>query len=59
MKITKVEDNFVVQMYDNGYMIEFSGIDDKSEWKRSKIIANTDEELIALVKMILSLPKVN
>ncbi len=59
MKIAKVEDNFVVQMYDNGYMVEVSGLDDTGEWKRSKIIANTDEELIALVKNILSTPKVN
>ena len=49
-KLTKVNENFTINMYDNGYMIEVSGRDDEDNWKTSKIIVDTVEELLVLVR---------
>ena len=38
-KLTKVNENFTINMYDNGYMIEVSGRDDEDNWKTSKIMS--------------------
>ena len=46
----KVNENFSINMYDNGYMIEVSGRDDEDNWKTSKIIVDTVEELLVLVR---------
>ena len=44
-------------MYDNGYMIEVNGRDHDDEWKTAKIIVGTDDELLALVKEAINLPR--
>ena len=49
-KLVKVNENFSINMYDNGYMIEVSGRDDEDNWKTSKIIVDTVEELLVLVR---------
>ena len=49
-KMIKVNDNFTVNMYDNGYMIEVGGRDDEDNWKTSKIIVDTVDELLVLVR---------
>ena len=49
-KMVKVNENFSINMYDNGYMIEVSGRDDEDNWKTSKIIVDTVEELLVLVR---------
>ena len=49
-KLTKVNENFTINMYDNGYMIEVSGRDDEDNWKTSKIIVDTVDELLVLVR---------
>ena len=49
-KLAKVNDSFTVNRYDNGYMVEVGGRDDEGEWANSKIICNTEEDLIAVVK---------
>ena len=49
-KLVKVNENFTINMYDNGYMIEVSGRDDEDNWKTSKIIVDTVEELLVLVR---------
>jgi hypothetical protein len=56
-KLKTVNENFSVNMYDNGYMIEVGGRDEDNEWKTSKIIVSTVEELIDLVKEATSLPR--
>ena len=40
-KLTKVNENFTINMYDNGYMIEVGGRDDEDNWKTAKIIVDT------------------
>ena len=49
-KLTKVNDSFTVNRYDNGWMVEVSGRDKKEDWKNAKILCNTEEELIQLIK---------
>jgi len=49
-KLTKVNENFTINMYDNGYMIEVGGRDDEDNWKTAKIIVDTVEELLLLVR---------
>jgi len=48
-KLAKVNDNFTVNMYDNGFMVEIGGRDSDDEWKTAKIICNTLEDLIAVI----------
>jgi len=48
-KLAKVNDNFTVNMYDNGFMVEIGGRDHDDEWKTAKIICNTLEDLIAVI----------
>jgi hypothetical protein len=48
-KLTKINDNFTVNMYDNGFMVEVSGRDSADEWKSAKILCNTLEDLIAVI----------
>lgn len=48
-KLAKVNDNFTVYMYDNGYMIEVSGQDGEENWESAKIMCSTVDELTALV----------
>lgn len=49
-KLVKVGESFTVNMYDNGFMVEFSGRDKKEDWKSSKILVSSVDELIALIK---------
>jgi hypothetical protein len=54
-KLAKVNESFTVYRYDNGFMIEISGKDHSDEWKTSKLMCSTEEELIALVKDAISI----
>ena len=56
-KLIKVNEAFTINMYDNGFMIEVGGRDDNDEWKNTKIIVSTVEELVELVKEAVSLPR--
>jgi hypothetical protein len=49
-KLAKINENYTVNMYDNGYMFEVSGRDKKGEYKSAKIMCTTTEQLIELVK---------
>jgi hypothetical protein len=55
--LSKVEEDFRVNMYSNGYMLEVSGRDSKDEWASAKIICNNVEELITLIKETTTLPR--
>lgn len=56
-KLTKVNESFTINRYDNGFMIEVGGRDDNDDWKTSKIIVATEDELIELVREAVNLPK--
>lgn len=49
-KLDKVNDNFSVQIYDNGFMIEIAGRDHEDNWASAKIMTNDIQELIVLIK---------
>jgi len=48
-KLTSVNDQFTVNMYDNGFMFEISGRDDEDEYQTVKILCNTVDEITALI----------
>jgi hypothetical protein len=54
-KLAKVNESFTVYRYDNGFMIEVSGKDHNDDWKTSKLLCSTEEELIELVKETISI----
>jgi hypothetical protein len=49
-KLYKVSESFTVNRYDNGWMVEISGRDKDNDYKTSKILCNTEDELLALIK---------
>ena len=54
-KLTKVNESFTVNRYDNGFMIEVSGRDTDNDWKTCKIMCSTDAELFEVIKEALSM----
>jgi len=55
-KLTKVNESFTINRYDNGFMIEVGGRNEDDDWKTAKVIVGTEEELIELIQETLSLP---
>ena len=49
-KLSKVNENISINRYDNGWMVEVGGRDDENDWKTAKILCNTEEEMIAVVR---------
>ena len=49
-KLAKVNESMTINRYDNGWMVEVGGRDDDNEWKNCKIVCNTEEEVLAVVK---------
>jgi hypothetical protein len=49
-KLAKVNENYNVYMYDNGYMFEISGKDAEGDWKTAKIMCATIDQLVELVR---------
>lgn len=49
-KLTKVNESITINRYDNGWMIEVSGRDKKEDWKTAKLMCNTEEDVVALIR---------
>ena len=49
-KLSKVNESITVNRYDNGFMVEVGGRDGENDWKTAKVLCNTEEEMIAVVK---------
>ena len=49
-KLSKVNESITINRYDNGWMIEIGGRDKNEDWKTAKIMCNTEDELISVVK---------
>jgi len=49
-KLAKVNENISINRYDNGFMVEVGGRDDENDWKTAKVLCNTEEEMIAVIK---------
>jgi hypothetical protein len=56
-KLTKVNESFTINMYDNGYMVEVGGRDDEGDWKTSKIVCATLDQVIDIVREVDTLPR--
>ena len=48
-KLSKVSDNFTVNMYDNGFMLAIDGRDKMEDWANARILCSSIEELVALI----------
>jgi hypothetical protein len=55
VNLSKVGESITFYRYDNGFMIEISGRNKKEEWKTQKILCNTEDELLALIKEVNTL----
>ena len=49
-KLTKVNESITINRYDNGWMIEVSGRDKKEDWKTAKLMCNTEDEVVAVIR---------
>ena len=61
-KLATVNENFTINMYDNGYMLEIGGRGyahehEDAEWAGAKIIVSTVEDLCDLIKEVTQLPR--
>ena len=54
-KLTKVNESFTVNRYDNGFMIEVGGRDKADDWKTAKVMCSSEDELFAVIKEALAL----
>lgn len=54
-KLTKVNESFTINRYDNGYMLEISGRNKKGDYQTAKIMVATPDELVVLVREALDL----
>jgi hypothetical protein len=54
-KLDKVNEDFTVNRYDNGFMIQVGGRDAEGDWKTAKVLCNTEEELFEVIKEALSM----
>ena len=55
-KLTKVNDSFTVNRYDNGWMLEIGGADKKGDWQTTKTLCNSEAEVIDLIKEYNTIP---
>jgi hypothetical protein len=49
-KLNKVSESITINRYDNGWMIEVSGRDKKEDWKTAKLMCNTEDEVVTVVR---------
>ena len=49
-KLTKINESYTVYRYDNGFMIEAGGRNKKGDYVTAKILCNTLDEVLILVK---------
>lgn len=49
-KLAKVNESITINRYDNGWMVEIGGRNKKEDWANSKIVCNTEAEVIELIK---------
>lgn len=48
-KLTKVDDDMTIRMYDNGFLFEMNGRDDNDDWAGVKILCNDIKEVQELI----------
>lgn len=48
-KLSKIDDDMTIRMYDNGYLFEVNGRDDNDDWAGVKILCNDLDQVVALI----------
>lgn len=56
-KLSKVNEAFTINMYDNGFMFEISGRDKNNDYKTVKIMVNDVAQLSALVQEVTEMER--
>jgi hypothetical protein len=56
-KLTKVNESFTINMYDNGFMVEAGGRNKKGDYVTAKILCNTLDEVLSLVREACEMDK--
>ena len=56
-KLTTVNDNFSITMYDNGFLIDIGGKSEDDEWRNAKIMVPSVEQLLELVREAVTMPR--
>lgn len=54
-KLTKVNESFTINRYDNGFMVEAGGRNKKGDYVNAKIVAGSVSEVLALVQEALEM----
>ena len=50
-KLAKVNESITINRYDNAWMVEIGGRGaDNGDWKNSKTVCNTEQELLDVIK---------
>lgn len=49
-KLTKVHEHLTINRYDNGWMVEIGGRNKKNDWSNAKIVCNTEDEVLSIIK---------
>ena len=49
-KLAKANESITINRYDNGWMVEVGGRNDDNDWRTAKILCNTEEEMLAVIK---------
>jgi hypothetical protein len=55
-KLSKVNESITINRYDNGWMVEIGGRNEENEWATSKVICNTESEVLDLIREYNSKP---
>ena len=55
-KLAKVNENITINRYDNGWMVEVGGRNQDEDWSTAKVICNTEDEVLAVVKQWNTMP---
>jgi hypothetical protein len=56
-KLAKVNDNYQIYMYDNGFMFEIGGRSHTDDWVTTKILVNHTSDLLDLINEATILPR--
>ena len=49
-KLSSVQDTVTIYRYDNGWMVEVTGNDSDENWATAKVVCNTEDEVLDLIK---------
>lgn len=56
-KLSKVDNSFTINMYDNGFMVKVGGRNSEDDWANAKIMVTNVDDLLALVKEVANMTR--